>query len=64
MTTQEAVKFYKTQVGLAAALGCAQSTIAGWGEYPPAIRQLQIERVSKGRLRAERDVFAKKRKAA
>jgi len=55
MTRQEAIKFAGSQVKLAAMLGTRQSTIASWGEYPPDARQLQIERVTLGALRAEPD---------
>lgn len=54
MKTEQAVKFFETQVKLAAALGIDQSTISGsWREYPPPLRQLQIEALTGGELRAE-----------
>ena len=64
MTTDEAISHYGTQVKLAAALGISQSAVAEWGEHPPSLRQIQIERMTRGRLRAEPDVFTKKRKQA
>jgi DNA-binding transcriptional regulator YdaS (Cro superfamily) len=64
MTKQEAIDHYGTQMKLATALGVRQSTISEWGEYPPGIRQLQIERLTRGRLRAEADVLSPKRKRA
>jgi hypothetical protein len=64
MTTAEAVSHYGTQVKLATALGMAQSTIAGWGEHPPAIRQLQIQQLTGGKLKAERGILVPKRRAA
>lgn len=60
MTTQEAIKHYGTQMKLGKALGCAQSTISGWGDYPPALRQLQLQQITKGRLRAEPGLLAVK----
>lgn len=33
----------------------ARSTICEWGEYPPLLRQYQIQVVSKGQLKAERN---------
>jgi hypothetical protein len=57
MTTAEAIKRYKTQKGLADALGIKQGSVSGWGEYPPPLRQLQIQRITNGRLRAEPNVF-------
>jgi hypothetical protein len=50
----EAINHFGTQERLAEALLVAQSTISGsWGEYPPDARQLQIERITLGALRAE-----------
>lgn len=59
MKTSEAVDFFKTQQGVADALGIKQSSVAEWGEYPPDLRQLQLHRVTEGRLRAEPEVIEK-----
>jgi hypothetical protein len=66
MTTDDAIKWAGgTQVLLAERLDLKQPSIASWGEYPPPLRQLQIERVSGGALKAEADVFdAKPARAA
>jgi DNA-binding transcriptional regulator YdaS (Cro superfamily) len=64
MTTQEAVRFYGTQRALAEALHIKQSSVAEWGEYPPALRQLQIERATKNKLKAESDALKPRAKAA
>jgi hypothetical protein len=64
MTTQEALDLYKTQQELAEALGIKQSAVSMWGKYPPPMRQLQLERLTRGRLKAESDIFSKKRTAA
>lgn len=53
MTTDQAIKHYGTQQKLATALGIKQGSVSGWGEYPPALRQLQLQRLTKGRLKAE-----------
>lgn len=58
MTKDEAIKFFGTQEKLAKALGIAQPSVATWGEHPPALRQLQIERLTWGKLRAEADCYA------
>lgn len=60
MTTDEAIKHYKTQVALAEVLGIKQGSVSGWGEYPPAIRQLQLQQITKGRLKAEPGLLAVK----
>jgi hypothetical protein len=54
MKTTDAIRWGGgTQVLLAQRLGMRQSSISAWGEFPPALRQLQIEHLSDGRLRAE-----------
>ena len=56
MTKDQAVKFFGTQVKLAEALGMkSQGSVAAWDEYPPPLRQLQIEAATGGKLRAEPD---------
>jgi DNA-binding transcriptional regulator YdaS (Cro superfamily) len=64
MTTDQAIRYFGTQQKLADALGIAQSTVSGWGDFPPPIRQLQLQDLTRARLRAERDVFNMKRRAA
>lgn len=53
MKKSDAIAYYATQAGVAAALGIRQNSVAEWGEYPPDNRQLQMERLTKGRLKAE-----------
>lgn len=54
MRTEDAITWAGgTQQKLADKLGCSQSVISEWGEYPTAARQLQIEILSLGHLRAE-----------
>lgn len=55
MTKDQAVAHFGTQTLLAKALGLTQGTISLWPDYPPPIRQLQIERLTGGALRAEPD---------
>ena len=59
MKTDAVIQHYGTQQAAAAALGIKQSSVAEWGEYPPELRQLQIHRDTKGRLRAEPEVIEK-----
>ena len=59
MTKIEAIEWAGgTQDDLAAKLGIKQPSIANWGEFPPPIRQLQIQRLSRGRLKAEPGVLS------
>jgi len=52
MTKDEAVAYFKTQVALAAALNMHQSTVCAWEEVPD-LRQIQLERLTGGALRAD-----------
>jgi hypothetical protein len=60
MTTQEAIQHYRTQTKLAEALGIKQGSVSGWGEYPPALRQLQLQQITRGKLKAEPGVLSAK----
>lgn len=54
MTKSEAIAHYGGNVSaLARALGIDQSSVYSWGVYPPDPRQLQLERLTKKKLRAE-----------
>jgi hypothetical protein len=55
MRTADAIKHFKTQTALAVALGIDQSSISTWKEFPPPLRQLQIEGLTAGDLKAESD---------
>lgn len=59
MTKGDVIRFFGTQQAVADALGIKQSSVAEWGEYPPEARQLQIHRVTAGKLRAEQGVIDK-----
>ena len=54
MKTKVAINFFKNQQGLADALGITQPSVAGWGDTVPPLRQLQLERITKGALKAEK----------
>jgi DNA-binding transcriptional regulator YdaS (Cro superfamily) len=55
MTKDQAVQHFGTQVLLAQALGMSQGSVSLWGDYPPALRQLQLEAATGGALKAEPD---------
>ena len=57
MKTIDVFQHFGTQQAAADALGMAQSGVASWGEYPPDARQLLIERVTLGALKAEPGCF-------
>lgn len=56
MTTQEALNhFDNSPMLLAQALGIWVSAIYQWGEYPPIGRQYQLEVLTEGKLKVERN---------
>lgn len=63
MTKSEALQFYDGNVSkLARALGIDQSTFYSWKDYPPGGRQLQLERITGGKLKAEPACMDSKKK--
>ena len=52
MTKEDAVAAFGTQIALAKALGITQGTIAGWDKVP-VLRQLQLEALTEGQLKAD-----------
>lgn len=56
MRTQEALDYYDGKhFRLAQALGIWVTAIYQWGEYPPIGRQYQLEVLTDGALKAERN---------
>lgn len=53
MRTAQAIKHFKTLTALARALNIRPPSICDWGEYPPPARQLQIQELTGGRLKAQ-----------
>lgn len=53
MKTKDAIEYWGSQKAVADALDLKQPSVAAWGDYPPALRQLQIEAKSGGALKAE-----------
>lgn len=53
MKTKAAIQHVGTTAALASMLRITPGAISQWGEYPPEKRQLQLERVTVGALKAE-----------
>ncbi|SDI28514.1 DNA-binding transcriptional regulator Cro [Vreelandella titanicae] len=54
MKTIDAIKhFGGKKIDLAKALGLSPSAITQWGDDVPLLRQYQLERITKGALKAE-----------
>jgi DNA-binding transcriptional regulator YdaS (Cro superfamily) len=53
MKTKDAIRYFGTQDALAKALGIKQSAVGQWPERVPELRQLQLELLTKGELKAD-----------
>jgi hypothetical protein len=53
MKTQAVIDHFGSTYGVARALGIKQPSVMGWGEYPPPLRQLQLEALAPTKLKAE-----------
>ena len=53
MTTEEAIAYFGNRKKMGEALGIWPHVTYRWGEYPPKLRQFEIERISDGKLKAE-----------
>ncbi len=58
MKTIDAIKHFGSAAALARALGIKPPSISEWSEYPPYARQFQIQVVTSGRLKAEKQKVA------
>jgi transcriptional repressor of cell division inhibition gene dicB len=64
MRTKDVINHFGSQAAVARALGIAQPSVANWPDEPPPLRQLQIERLTAGRLRADPSILLPKRAVA
>jgi hypothetical protein len=53
MKTTHCIEHFGSKADLAKALGIAPPSVYEWGEFPPDLRQLQVEALTAGKLRAE-----------
>lgn len=56
MRTTDVIKHFGSQAAVARALGIKPPSVAEWGDDVPPLRQLQIEKITRGALKANRDV--------
>ena len=59
LTSQTLAHFGDSKQALADALGIKVPSVYEWGEYPPPLRQIQLEQITGGALKAEPDVFVR-----
>jgi len=64
MTTSEAIEHYGSRQALAAALDLKLPSIYDWGDHPPDLRQIQLEMLTAGQLRAEASCYGMARGGA
>jgi transcriptional repressor of cell division inhibition gene dicB len=57
MRTDEVVKYFGSQAAVARALNIKPPSVADWGEFVPPLRQLQIEALTDGKLRADTSIL-------
>jgi transcriptional repressor of cell division inhibition gene dicB len=57
MRTCDAIKYFGDEKALAAALGIKAPSIYGWGETVPKLRQLQLEKITDGKLKADEGIL-------
>lgn len=57
MLTKDAIAHFGSQAALARALGIEQPSVAGWKETVPPLRQLQLERMTGGALKADPQIL-------
>lgn len=52
MLKSDAIEHYGGQQPLADALGIKQPSVSEWGKYVPELRAYQLEKITKGKLKA------------
>jgi hypothetical protein len=55
MTKDQAIRYFRTQAGLCRALGIRPASVSEW-KHVPALRQLQLEIITNGKLKADRAI--------
>ena len=53
MTKIEVINFFGSLSATARALNIKQPSVSKWNDYPPANRQMQVQIISGGKLKAE-----------
>lgn len=53
MTKKEAVNYFGSASRVAEALNLTRAAVSQWPEVVPELRQLQLERITGGKLKAE-----------
>jgi hypothetical protein len=65
MRKSEAIEFFGSQVAIAKALGIAEPSVSTWeDDAVPPLRQLQLEALSGGKLKADPSILPAPQQAA
>lgn len=59
MKTEQAIEYAGSPKALADLLGITPSAISQWGDEVPPARQIQLEQITDGKLKADADCFAR-----
>jgi hypothetical protein len=57
MLKEDALRVYKTKMGLARVLGISRQAIQGWGEKVPLPKALVLQELSKGKLKVKLELY-------
>lgn len=58
MRTSDVIEHFGSQAAIARALGIKPPSVAEWGDTVPPLRQLQIEKLTAGKLIADTAILA------
>lgn len=58
MTKTEAIEYFGNAAKIARALQLSRAAISSWPEEIPLLRQMQLEKLTKGRLKADNPLEA------
>jgi transcriptional repressor of cell division inhibition gene dicB len=61
MKTQDAIDHFGSATALANAVGATIGAVSQWGDFPPGGRQMQIQHLTRGKLKAEPDCMNRKK---
>lgn len=56
MKTVDAIKHFGSKQAVADVLGIRQPSVQNWGEYPPPEKQVELQGITHGVLKAEPEV--------
>ena len=64
MRTEDAIQYFGSKAALARALGIRQPSIYDWGELVPKGRAYELQDLTGGALRVDRNAYNRRKEAA